>query len=92
VLENNGTGLELQGRSIAVIIGGLSVRANSNTGILSDDSSLILVSIPPNPSVVATNALDLDARFGSRLTVTEVTLATKKCEPSILARGVPACP
>jgi hypothetical protein len=92
VLENNGVGLELQGRSIAVIIGGASVRGNSTTGILADDSSIILVSIPPNPSTVSSNALDLDARFGSRLTVDGVAFATKKCEASVLARGVPACP
>jgi hypothetical protein len=92
VLENNGVGLEMQGRSIAVMIGGLNVRSNTTGGILADDSSLILVSIPPNPSVVSSNALDLDARFGSRLTVNGVSFATKKCEPSVLARGVPACP
>jgi hypothetical protein len=92
VLENNAVGLDMEGRSIAVVIGGLSVRGNTTTGVLADDSSLILVSPPPNPSVVSTNALDLDARFGSRLTVNGVAFATKKCEPSVLARGVPACP
>jgi hypothetical protein len=92
VLENNGIGLDIEGRSIAVMIGGLSVSGNTNTGIVADDSSLILVSLPANPSVVSSNALDLDAHFGSRLTVTGVTFSTKKCEPSVLARGVPACP
>jgi hypothetical protein len=92
VLENNGVGLDAEGRSIAVVIGGLSVRGNQTTGILADDSSLILVSIPPNPSAVASNALDLDARFGSRLTIGGIAFATKACEPSVLARGVPGCP
>jgi hypothetical protein len=91
-LENNNVGLEMQGRSIAVVIGGLSVRGNSTTGILADDSSLILVSIPPNPSTVSSNVLDLDARFGSRLTIDGVAFGTRKCEASVLARGVPSCP
>jgi hypothetical protein len=92
VLEDNGVGLEMQGRSIAVLIGGLSVRGNTSTGILADDSSLVLVSTPPNPSVVSSNALDLDARFGSRLTVGGVAIPATKCEPTVLARGIPACP
>jgi hypothetical protein len=92
LLENNGVGLEMAGRSIAVMIGGLTVRNNTTTGIAADDSSLILVSLPPNPSVVSSNLLDLDARFGSRLTVNGVEFATKKCEPTVLARGVPTCP
>jgi parallel beta helix pectate lyase-like protein len=92
VLEENGVGLDVQARSIAVVIGGLSVRGNTTTGIVADDSSLILVSTPPNPSVVSSNVLDLDARFGSRLTVGGVAFATKKCEPTVLARGVPTCP
>jgi hypothetical protein len=92
VLDENGVGLDLQARSIAVLIGGLSVRGSTTTGIVADDSSLILVSTPPNPSVVSSNAVDLDARFGSRLTVGGLAFATTKCETSVLARGVPACP
>jgi hypothetical protein len=92
VLDENGVGLDLQARSIAVLIGGLSVRGSTTTGIVADDSSLILVSTPPNPSVVSSNAVDLDARFGSRLTVGGLAFATTKCEMSVLARGVPACP
>jgi hypothetical protein len=46
VLENNGVGFDAEGRSIAVVIGGLNVRGNTTTGILADDSSLILVSPP----------------------------------------------
>ena len=91
-LEQNGIGLDMEGRSIAVIIGGLSVRGSSTAGILADDSSLILVSIPPNPSLVTSNVLDLDTRFGSRLTVNGLAFSTKKCEASVLARGVLACP
>jgi hypothetical protein len=92
VLENNGVGLDAEGRSIAVVIGGLSVRGNTTTGILVDDSSLILLSTPPNPSSVASNTLDLDARFGSRLTIGGIAFATRACEQSVLARGVPGCP
>jgi hypothetical protein len=92
VLENNGVGLDMGTGATAVFIGGFNSRNNMTAGIVADNASLVLVSVPPNPSVVSTNTLDLDARFGSRLTVGGVAFATKKCEPSVLARGVPACP
>jgi hypothetical protein len=75
-----------------VIVGGLTVRNNTTAGIVADNSSLILVGAPPNPSSVTGNVLDLDFRFGARVTFAGVTFATKKCEASVLARGIAACP
>ena len=92
VLEENGVGLEIGSGASAVVIGGLSVRNNTTAGIVADNASLTLVSVPPNPSVVSSNAVDLNARFGARLTVGGVVFATKMCEPSVLARGVLGCP
>jgi hypothetical protein len=72
-----------------VIIGGLAARNNTTAGIVTEDSSLTLISPPPNPSVVSANALDLDARFGARLTVDGVAFATKNCDSTVLTRGCP---
>jgi parallel beta helix pectate lyase-like protein len=92
VIENNGVGLNLGQGSNAVIIGGLTVRNNTTAGIVADNGSLTLVGAPPNPSSITGNALDLDFRFGARATFAGVTFATKKCEASVLARGIAACP
>jgi hypothetical protein len=92
LLERNGVGLNLGARAAAVIIGGLTARNNTTAGIVTEDSSLTLISPPPNLSVVSANALDLDARFGARLTVNGVAFATKKCDSTVLTRGVPGCP
>jgi hypothetical protein len=59
LLENNSIGLDLGQGGTAVIIGGLSVRNNTTAGIAADNASLTLVSVPPNPSVVSSNAIDL---------------------------------
>lgn len=92
VLENNGVGLDMGQGGTAVVVGGFSARNNTTAGIVADNASLTLISVPFNPSVVSSNALDLNARFGAKLTVDGVAFATKTCEPSVLARGVPACP
>jgi hypothetical protein len=92
VMENNGVGLDLAQGSSALIVGGLMVRNNTTAGIVADNSSLTLVGAPPNPSAVTGNGLDLHLRFGSRVTVDGLAFNTKKCEPTVLARGVPACP
>jgi hypothetical protein len=91
-MENNGVGLDLAQGSSALIVGGLMVRNNTTAGIVADNSSLTLVGAPPNPSAVTGNGLDLHLRFGSRVTVDGLAFNTKKCEPTVLARGVPACP
>jgi hypothetical protein len=92
VLENNAVGLDMSAGASAVVIGGLSARNNTTAGIVADNASLTLVSVPFNPSVVSSNTLDLNARFGTRLTVNGVAFATQTCEPTVLARGVPGCP
>jgi hypothetical protein len=92
VVENNGVGLDAGSGGNILVIGGLSVRNNTTAGIVADNAALTLVSVPFNPSVVSSNALDLNARFGARLTVDGVAFATKTCEPTVLSRGVPGCP
>jgi len=92
LIENNGVGLNVGQGSNVVIVGGLTVRNNTTAGIVADNSSLTLVGAPPNPSSITGNPLDLDFRFGARATFAGVTFATKKCEPTVLARGIAACP
>lgn len=92
LLENNGVGLNLGQGSNAVIVGGLTVRNNTTAGIVADNSSVTVVGAPPNPSSVTGNALDLAFHFGARVTFSEVTFATKTCEPTVLARGIGGCP
>jgi hypothetical protein len=92
VIENNGVGLNVGQSSNVVIVGGLAVRNNTTAGVIADSGSLTLVGAPPNPSSMAGNALDLDLRFGTRATFSGVAFATKKCEPTVLARGIAGCP
>jgi hypothetical protein len=94
VLENNKIGLNFGQGSGATVIGGLSVKNNTVSGLLADSAdSLTLVSIPTNPSAIISNTgSDVDLRFGSRITFGGVTVGTIVCEKTVLSRGSTTCP
>jgi hypothetical protein len=97
-MENNETGINFGQNSGATIIGGLSVSNNRSTGLLADGAgSLTLVSIPPNPSAITGNGVDgngvdVDLRFGSRVTFGGAAVGSINCDGTALTRGSTNCP
>jgi hypothetical protein len=91
VASNNGVGMLLEDGSSLLIVGGLDLSQNG-TGISAYGAGTVtLVSVPPNPSSVDGNALDLDLGFGTRLTLDGVAYSTLACDGSPLVRGA-SCP
>jgi hypothetical protein len=92
VISGNATGLELGQGSLATLIGGLEVSGNA-VGVAVDASQITLVSIPPNPSSVTGNGVDVSASFGARLTIDGAAIGSPlACDSSVLSRGSVTCP
>jgi hypothetical protein len=93
VIENNVVGLDFRLGGGAIFRGGLNVR-NNGTGIRTQDGAgvLWLISIPPNPSAITGNGLDVDLRFGARATFDGVAVGTITCDATVLSRGSTVCP
>lgn len=92
VITGNALGVELGQGSLATLIGGLELSAN-DLGLSVDASQLTLVSVPPNPSSVTGNGVDVSASFGARLTIAGATIGSPlACDPSVLSRGSVTCP
>ncbi len=93
LIENNAIGLNFGQGSGALVVGGLTVRNNSDTGVLADAAdSLTFVSIPANPSAITRNGTDVDLGFGTRVTFDGVAIGTIKCDKTVLSRGTTVCP
>lgn len=93
VIENNDVGLDFRLGGTAIFRGGLTVR-NNGTGVRTEDGAGVLwfISIPPNPSAITGNGLDVDLRFGARATFDGVAVGTITCDPTVLSRGTTVCP
>ncbi len=94
VKDNAGVGLNLGLGSMAAIIGGvLDVQGNA-TGLLADGAGAsVLVAIPPGSLTIQDNTdVDVDLRFGSRMTIVGVDVGTMTCDGTVLTRGFPTCP
>lgn len=92
VIENNGVGLDFAFDGTAIIRGGLMVR-NNGTGVRGDGAGVLLfTSIPPNPSAITGNGVDVDLRFGARATIEGVDVGTITCDSTVLSRGTTVCP
>ena len=91
VLENNVAGLNLGLGSSAVFVGGLNARLNETAGVTAEGSDLVIISIPPNPSVVTGNGTDVKLGFGSRMTGDGLDVGTLACDDSVLVRGSESC-
>ena len=93
VVEANPVGIQLGQGSTAVIVGGLNVKNNTQAGVVAEDASLTLVSIPPNPSAIQGNGTaDLALSFGSRSTIDGVQVGAIQCDATVLSRGTSVCP
>lgn len=58
-----------------------------------DASQITLVSVPPNPSSVSGNGVDVTASFGAHLTIAGAELGSPLvCDSSVLSRGSVTCP
>ena len=94
VLKGNGIGLNVGTEAtIQMPVGGLDVE-NNGTGLLADGAgSLLLVSVPQNPIIIRGNrSVDVDLRFGTRMTVDAAILGAVKCDATVLSRGSTRCP
>jgi len=92
VIENNVVGLDLFLDGTALLVGGLTVR-NNGTGVRGDGAGVLtFISIPPNPSAITGNGVDVDLRFGARATFDGVDVGTITCDSTVLSRGTTVCP
>ncbi len=91
VAQGNGVGMLLEDGASALIIGGLNVTQNGAGISAHGAGTLTLVSVPPNPSNVDQNQIDLDLGFGTRLTADGIGFTSINCDATVLARGV-SCP
>jgi hypothetical protein len=92
VIENNGVGLNFAFDGTAIIRGGLMVR-NNGTGVRGDGAGVLtFISIPPSPSAITGNGVDVDLRFGTRATIQGVDVGTITCDSTVLSRGTTVCP
>jgi hypothetical protein len=95
--SGNRVGVYLGMGSRVLAHGGLTVQ-NNETGVLADGGDVLNVNasaapIPPAPSSITANGVDVDLRFGSRAIFgNELTLGTMKCDKTVLSRGSVACP
>jgi hypothetical protein len=92
VIHGNTVGLKFENDSNAVIVGGLDVGGNQ-AGLLADAAgALTLVSIPPNPSSILGNGLDVGLSFGTRATFEGPVIFSIRCDSTVLTRGSTVCP
>jgi hypothetical protein len=92
VISGNEVGVELGQGSVATLVGGLDVSGN-DVGMSVDASQVTLVSVPPNPSSVTGNGVDVRASFGAVLTIVDAAIGSPlACDPSVLSRGSVTCP
>ncbi len=91
VAENNRVGMLMEDGANALIVGGLNVRGNGAGISAIGAGTLNLVSVPPNPSTVNLNQVDLDIGFGTRATIDGVAATDIVCDATALLRGTPSC-
>ncbi|MEM7282727.1 MAG: right-handed parallel beta-helix repeat-containing protein [Pseudomonadota bacterium] len=91
VAENNAVGMLMEDGARALIVGGLNLNAN-DIGVSADGAgTLNLVSVPPNPSSIRSNQLDLSLNFGSRVTIAGFDVNAVVCDNTVIVRGA-TCP
>jgi hypothetical protein len=98
IVSDNPIGLYFGLGSKAIVHGGLTVQNNRIAGVLADGAGTINVNaspvpIPPNPSNITGNGIDVDLRFGSSsIFGSAVAIGTMKCDKTVLSRGSTVCP
>lgn len=91
IASGNGVGMLLEDNANLLIIGGLDLNKNGAGISAHGAGTLTVVSVPPNPSRIVENSIDLDLGFGTRLTTDEVEFGSISCDATVLARGA-SCP
>ena len=81
----------LEDGASVLIIGGLDLSQNGAGLSAHGAGTLTIVSVPPNPSRIDSNQIDLDLGFGTRLTSDGVDFTSIACDASVLTRGI-NCP
>ena len=92
VATGNNVGMLMEDGASAVVIGGLDIRENIVGISAVGAGTLTLVSVPPNPSVVDSNQVDVELAFGTRATVEGVVASNVACDVTALVRGTLGCP
>ncbi|MDJ0911436.1 MAG: right-handed parallel beta-helix repeat-containing protein [Woeseiaceae bacterium] len=91
VATGNGVGMLIEDGGSALIVGGLDLSQNG-AGLVADGAgTLKLISVPPNPSRIDSNGLDMNLAFGTRLTSDGVAHTSVVCDSTVLVLGV-SCP
>jgi len=91
IAAGNGVGLLLEDGGSVLIVGGIDMSQNGAGISAHGAGTLTIVSVPPNPSRVNSNQIDLDLGFGTRLTNDGVDFTSIACDDTVLTRGA-ACP
>ena len=91
VARENGVGMLLEDGANALIVGGIDLTQNGAGLSAHGAGTLTLVSVPPNPSRINENRIDLDLGFGTRLTSDAVRFTSIACDRTVLTRGA-SCP
>jgi len=91
VAQGNGVGMLLEDGGHLLIVGGLDLAENGAGLSAHGAGTLTLVSVPPNPSRIDDNWIDLDLGFGTRLTSDAVGFSSIACDGTVLTRGL-SCP
>lgn len=92
IAENNRVGMLMEDGASALIIGGLNITDNGAGISAVGAGTLTLVSVPPNPSTVDLNRVDIDLGFGTRATIDGVNATSVVCDATALLRGTLSCP
>ncbi len=91
VATGNGVGMLIEDGGSLLVVGGLDLSQNG-AGLAADSAgTLNIVSVPPNPSRIDSNGLDMNLGFGTRLTSDGVAHTSVVCDGTVLVRGV-TCP
>lgn len=92
VAESNRVGMLMEDGASALVVGGLNITGNGAGISAVGAGTLSLVSVPPNPSTVNLNIVDLDLGFGTRATLDGVRASDLVCDDTALVRGSLECP
>lgn len=91
VASGNGVGMLIEDNGSLLIVGGLDL-SNNGAGLAADGGGMLnIVSVPPNPSRIDGNGLDMNLSFGTRLNSDGVAHTSVVCDGTVLVRGV-TCP
>jgi len=91
-VEHNPFGMQFLQGATATITGGLNIR-NNVFGVDADNAAgLTFTSIPPNPSAIQSNGIDIRMSFGTKSTINGVAVGTIVCDATVLSRGTVVCP